>query len=303
MRLSTGLDKPDVTMEEDSKVSLISVIVPVYNDPVGIRAALESLSEQRYGRVGYEIIVADNDSNDETADIIRRFRIGCPNLVRRVVERQIQSSYAARNQGIRAAQGEIIAFTDADCVPAPGWIAEGVRALREADAAFAAGRIEMTFRSSKPNLWEYLDASRKLDQQAYVEMAGFGATANLFVRREMFNRYGLFRSDLQSGGDYEFGRRLTKSGEKLIYAEKAVIRHPARSDFSSILEKSRRVAKGQRQLEQMGLLEHGALSWRNFVPVRRCAPMEGVTLSPQQRFGLILAATFFKYYNAFLRLT
>ena len=113
---------------------------------------------------------------------------------------------------------------------------------------------EFTFKKLRPNIWEYFDAAGKLNQKSYVEGAGFGATANLFVRRGMFKEYGMFLSELKSGGDYEFGRRLTQLGEVLLYAETSLVYHPARFTFRDKLAKSKRVAKGQKMLERMKLM-------------------------------------------------
>ena len=281
---------------------VVSVIIPVYNGCIRIREALDGLVEQSYSRGFYEVIVVDNDSTDATRTVVCEYERRTSGLIRLAVERKVRSAYAARNKGICVANGEILAFTDADCVPQSNWIEKGLEALKELSAAFAAGRIDMTFRAERPNLWEYFDAARKLNQRAYVEKAGFGATANLFVRQGLFDKYGLFRSDLQSGGDYEFGRRLTRGGERLVYAEDAVVCHAARRSFRAILEKSGRIAKGQKQLHKMGLLEHGRLSWSRVKPERGCPTLDGVPLNNRQRVALVFLVNFFRYYNLVKRL-
>jgi glycosyltransferase involved in cell wall biosynthesis len=286
----------------DSRKLKLSVVVPVYNDADRIGDALAALLAQTYPRDAYEIVVADNGSCDGSRGVAEGFQAKAPGLVRLVVEDDVQGSYAARNKGVCASQGEILAFTDADCRPVSEWIEEGVRAIVQSGAALAAGRIKMTFRGERPNIWEYYDAAGKLNQQSYVERAGFGATANLFVRRRMFDEYGLFRDDLQSGGDYEFGRRLTTAGEKLVYADRALVYHPARASFRSKLSKSSRVARGQRQLAELGLLEHATLSWHRLIPALRCPPLEGVRLGVGQRVAVTLIAVFFRYYNLLRRI-
>ena len=281
---------------------VVSVIIPVYNGSIRIREALDGLVEQSYSTALYEVIVVDNDSTDATRTVVSEYERQTSGLIRLAVERKVRSAYAARNKGICIANGEILAFTDADCVPQSSWIEKGLEALQESSAAFAAGRIDMTFKAERPNLWEYFDAARKLNQRAYVEKAGFGATANLFVRRRLFHKYGMFRTDLQSGGDYEFGCRLTKAGEKLVYAEKAVVRHPARRTFKTILSKSRRVARGQKQLEKLGLLQHNALSWHQLIPVRGYPSLGDVSLNLPQRLAVVLMVNFIRYYNFVWRL-
>jgi glycosyltransferase involved in cell wall biosynthesis len=260
------------------------------------------MTRQSVPRSWYEVIVVDNNSRDATCQVVREFEGRTGGLVRLATERRIQSAYAARNTGVRAAKGNIVALTDSDCVPLPDWLEKGFEYLENSKCCFVAGRIEFTFQSRRPNIWEYFDTARKLDQRAYVEKAGFGATANLFIPRQLFDKHGLFRSELESGGDYEFGRRLTRSGERLIYAEDAVVLHPARGSLKTILQKSKRIAKGQKQLGDMGLLEHGTISWRRLRPELEYPTLDGISLRRNSKVALILIANFFKYYNIVRRL-
>jgi len=238
----------------------ISIIIPVYNDPIGIKNTIKSLLNQDYPTGNYEIIAVDNNSTDETAKIIKRYK-----RVKFLSENIIQSSYATRNKGLKVAKGEIIAFIDAECVATKDWLKEGIKQFRNPDVMAVAGRIKFTFKSDVPNIYEYLDSARKLNQKEYVK-CGFGATANMFVRKKVFKRLGIFNSNLISGGDYEFGQRITKKGCKLIYAKDAVVFHPARSSLKALIKKTIRIAKGQKDLEIMGILKHGNLTLKSFIP-------------------------------------
>ena len=282
----------------------VSVIVPVYNDPAGVETLVEALLAQSYPRDAFEVIIADNGSTDETPGVIARCRKRHPDLVHPVVESQVRSSYAARNRGIRVAKGDILAFTDADCLPVPHWIEAGVASLQEESAACGGGRIEFTYLLERPNVYEYYDSARKLNQQAYVERSGFAATANFFARRELFKRYGLFRHDLVSGGDYEFGRRVTGQAEKMIYIPDAVVRHPARSTFAAVYRKSKRVALGERQLQKLGLLERDGLPWRNLLPARTWPVHQewSGSLSTLEKLHLIVLQSLFRWLNLWIRL-
>jgi len=108
---------------------LVSVIIPVYNDPDGIRRCFEALRKQSYPTERFEILAVDNGSTDDTRAVIQDALAGVPNGYL-LVEDEIQGSYAARNAGIERATGEVLAFTDADCTPAPTWIESGVKTLR-----------------------------------------------------------------------------------------------------------------------------------------------------------------------------
>jgi len=282
----------------------VSIIIPIFNDPIRIRMVLDALLTQTLPQDSYEIIIADNGSTDSTPQVIKEYCTEYSNIVRLVFERQTQSSYAARNKGLRVARGKILAFTDSDCVPAQNWIEAGVRALQHQKAKCGGGRITFFFKSVRPNIYEYYDSARKLNQQAYIDQAGFAATANFFARRELFDRYGEFRYNLISGGDYEFGRRLTTAGEKMIYISDAIVQHPARASFKEILKKSSRVAAGQKELEYIGLLEHGTLSWRNCLPKFRY-PRDGYwskTLSFTEKIQLVFLTNLFSYLNLWSRI-
>lgn len=280
-----------------------SIIIPVYNDPDGIRKALDQLVIQFYPNNSYEIIVGDNGSTDSTSQVIQDYCERYPDMVRMVIEDKIQSSYAARNKGIEIARGEILAFTDSDCIPEINWLFEGVKALRKNDASCGGGRISFFFKSDIPNIYEHFDSGRKLNQEAFVKKSGFAATANFFIQSEMLERYGLFRPDLISGGDYEFGRRLTSRGVKMIYIPNAIVKHPARTTLRGILTKSRRIAEGEKQLQNLGLYEHRKISWRQLLPVKSCvvAPGWENRVSIFNKISIVALRNLVQWVNFFIR--
>ena len=143
----------------------ISVIIPVFNDPVRITKALDALISQTYPRDYYEVIITDNGSTDSTPKVIREYVTEYPNMVQMLEEKNIRSSYAARNKGIDAARGEILAFTDSDCIPQSDWIDAGVKALDDQSVSCGGGGINFFFKEDHPNVYEFFDASRKLNQK------------------------------------------------------------------------------------------------------------------------------------------
>ena len=93
-----------------------SVIIPTFNGGELLRANLASVSRLSFPKDDFEVIVVDNNSTDNSGEIIESF----PFI--KVEERERQGSYAARNAGLKVASGEIIAFTDSDCEVDPGWL-------------------------------------------------------------------------------------------------------------------------------------------------------------------------------------
>jgi hypothetical protein len=102
---------------------------------------------------------------------------------------------------------------------------------------------------------------------------------------------------LQSGGDVEFGRRLTRAGEKLAYASDAVVFHPARSTLHAYVVREKRISLGHRHLRDLGITDGFGVTWRSFVPWARVPQMDGVTLTAGQRArvrALLICAKYFR---------
>ena len=218
---------------------LVSVIIPVYNDPKGIRNCLTALSEQSYPDDRFEVIVVDNGSTDDTRSVINEFPVDLR------IEDEIQGSYAARNAGIAHARGDVFAFVDADCTPEPNWIEAAISTLNEQDADLVSGRIRFEF-SDDSSPAERFDAMVNMRNDKHAA-DGFAKTANVFVRRSVVEEIGDFPAHLQSGGDVYWTQLATDRGFTLSYASDAIVSHPARQ-LHPLLSKMYRVGKGSIQL-------------------------------------------------------
>jgi glycosyltransferase involved in cell wall biosynthesis len=208
----------------------VSVIVPAFNAERTIGDTLAALLAQDYPRDRLEIIAVDNRSTDRTAAVM------CRHPVRVIAERRVQSSYAARNAGLAEARGSILCFTDADCLPEPGWTRALVRALADEDAGGAAGRIEAAPGSTLVERFQVdervLDAATAFTRPALP----FAQTANAAYRRIVFERVGLFDPSLVSGGDLDLSWRIQRAGWGLSYAAEAVVRHRHRTTFRGLVK-------------------------------------------------------------------
>jgi glycosyltransferase involved in cell wall biosynthesis len=192
-----------------------TVIIPARDAASHVAAALAALREQRTSR-DFEVLVVDDGSVDETGAVAAG---GGPRV--RVIQGRGEGPAAARNLGAREAQGRVLAFTDADCVPTPEWLEAGLTAI-DAGADLVQGRV-LPPPDVQRGPW---------DRLIWVECEyGLYETANLLVRRDLFERLGGFESILQPsagkelGEDVWLGWRARRAGARTAFAAEALVHH------------------------------------------------------------------------------
>ncbi|MFC5278293.1 glycosyltransferase [Halorubrum rubrum] len=226
----------------------VSIIIPVYNDPAGVRIAVDALVDQTYPSSQYEVVIVDNDSTDATLEVARTAAATNSELFRVERETDVQSSYAARNTGIEASEGEVVGFLDADVVPDGDWIESTVSAMVDRDIAYAGCRVDVE--CSKSTYSGRYNAATGFPIERYISELDFAPTCALFVDRDVIRDVGPFDEGLVSSGDLEFGRRVAAAGWKQGYVHEARAVHPARSSLRSLLRKYFRLGRGDTQLSR-----------------------------------------------------
>jgi GT2 family glycosyltransferase len=200
-----------------------SVIVPVRNGRRHLEELLAALSGQTLPRDRFEVLIGDDGSTDGSTD-----GLATADGWVRVFSGPPRSSYAARNRAARAAQAGILAFCDADCRPEPDWLEKGIAALEGGvREKVAAGRIRFVV-PARPTVWTLIDMDTTKDHRREVEI-GNAETANLFVRREFFERLGGFDDSIPEHGDFDFALRAVAAGADLFYEPSAIVWHPTRN--------------------------------------------------------------------------
>jgi len=200
-------------------VSEIAVVVPAFNAAGTIGATLAGLAEQTLDPPA-EIVVVDCGSDDGTQALveatIKAKRIA--NL--RLLQIEQRDPIAARNHGVAATTAPLIAFTDADCAPQPGWLQAGIAALDSADL------VQGTVTPERPPV--------PFDRTVSVSVEhGLYETANLFVTRAAFDRAGGFhplpgiklRRSEHFGEDVWFAWRCKRAGATTTFSERALVNH------------------------------------------------------------------------------
>jgi len=198
----------------------LSIVIPAYNAAATIAACLDALEAQTVGRETYEVIVVDDGSSDAT---------------RAAVERHAQVLYleqahagpaAARNVGARRAGGEILLFTDADCVPAPDWIERMAAPFADPEIAGVKGAYTTQQQALVPRFvqLEYEDKYDRMARDRYIDFVDTYAAA---YRRDVFLATGGFDTGFPTASveDQEFSFRLARHGHKMVFARGARVRH------------------------------------------------------------------------------
>lgn len=202
---------------EREAASKLSVVIATHNRAAELDRALRGLSAQ--DRPADEVIVVDDGSTDGTAALLDRWA-GDDRLPLRVIRRETAAGPAtAREQGWRAASGDLIAFTDDDCVPGPRWLAAGERAWGGRSETFVQGRTEPE--EEHPGPFSRTLRVERLD-------ASF-PTCNMLYSHDLLERIDGFDTETfgrnPGGEDCDLAWRAIEAGARPIFAADAVVRH------------------------------------------------------------------------------
>ena len=223
-----------------------SVVMPTYKDWNSTVDCLRALASQDLPLSEFEVIVVNNNPTaDVPADLPLQENM-------RVIWVETPGSYAARNAGVAEACGSFIFFIDADCKPDVSWLSQGLAAFaRDPNCQRIAGAVEVAPTNGVWNGWSLYDSAFNLQQESYVKK-GFAVTANLAIRRDLFDNVGPFREASFSGEDKEWNKRASAAGVPLTFLNSMSVQHPARATFIENAQKRRRLA-GARVVAKSGL--------------------------------------------------
>lgn len=228
---------------------LVSLIIPVYNDQNGLDSCLRAIENQSLPHQYFEVIVIDNASQPKI-ELLEDTNLNC------VLETcKKPGSYAARNVGMRTANGEVIAFLDADCLPEKDWLKQGFAAVQSAPLkTLIGGEVKLT-KSEKPTAVELYQCLTGFGQQDNIEQQSFSVTANLFVRREQALFIGEFNENLLSGGDVEWSWRARALGFDIKFSPSAQVATAPRKSLGAAIKQARRIAGGRYHFRRLSIVD------------------------------------------------
>src|SRR3990172_1947954 len=156
----------------------VSVIVPAYNAQKTIGQCIDALLVQKYPRENYEVIVIDDGSTDGTAEVAKAYPV-------KYLYQINQGPATARNVGVREALGEIILFTDSDCVPFDNWIAEMVKPFEDKEVVAVKGAYK-TKQKSMMARFAQLEFEERFEMLKKAESIDMVDTYSAGYRKDIF---------------------------------------------------------------------------------------------------------------------
>lgn len=218
----------------------VSVIIVVKNRERLIGKCLQSLMEVDYP--DYEVIVVDDHSIDNTTGTVRTFPV-------KLLKSNGAGIGAGKNTGIRDASGEIIAFTDSDCLVAKDWLSQMVKHhVQYPDVMGVGGIIKNPIpKNFFARFGQKLCFDPPLPQQGFVKTIGGN---NVSYKRDVFDIVGLFDERFITGEDPDMCWRLLHKGMKILYSPSIEIHHIHRSTFAGFLKQQFWYGQGNLQLCQ-----------------------------------------------------
>lgn len=217
------MDKP-LRMSQASK-PLVSVVLPTYNRGPDLTRTLAALLEQRTNQeFSFEVIVVNNASSDNTAEVLAQFG----DDVEVLLEERPGESFA-RNSGIKRARGEWLALLDDDERPEPDWLLGLLREAKSRDSLIVAGSVladvSLQLRSELgPFGLQLLGEQHSPIPRQYTGRM-LPATGNVLIHRRVFDTIGLFSQELTIASDTEFFVRARSAGFTMWITPRSVVHH------------------------------------------------------------------------------
>ncbi|PKM91653.1 hypothetical protein CVU82_00370 [Candidatus Falkowbacteria bacterium HGW-Falkowbacteria-1] len=209
----------------------ISVIIPCYNDPNGLKITLESLENQSLSKDLFEVIVGNDGASEDVRNVCNNFGVRFVNVFPR------RGISVARNRAIEKSFCNLLAFTDADIVVDKNWLENGIKFLSIYD--YVGGVIKTVLNKNKIRNHEYYQYLTSFNNEYNFKKDKYFAGGNIFAKKKVFDKLAGFEEKIIFGGeDREFGVRVFLSKRyRMFYSEEIIVYHPVRT-FKELLRKS-----------------------------------------------------------------
>lgn len=264
----------------------ISIIIPVFNDQQRLLDLLNCLNSQTLDIEKWEVMVVNNDP-ENNLDIS-----GLVDLTYHltILEEKRAGSYAARNKGIAAAKGEILAFTDSDCLPDKDWLKNAWNLFLKdfkKEIGVLTGPVPLFYKNplSLSNA-EVYEKYTGFTTKSYAR-EGHAITANWFSPAAVIQEFAGFNAELKSNGDSELSGSISQK-YKIVYSPNLIVHHPARYHTEDLVNKYKRLLGGAFVLRFQSNPKEFRKYVIDFIRRRyRFALKKIFTISPKESLGIL----------------
>lgn len=251
----------------------ISTIICTYNRRQYIVQCLNSIAAQTLDKNLYELIVVDNNSTDDTPQLVKKFAADNPNVPLKYVVETEQGLSAARNRGIKEAQFDIVNYTDDDAVMTPQYLETLFNYMSQhPDVMGMGGKIIAHYENKRPNWMSYylegtVGATHEGEEIKQMKKGSYPPGNNMTYRKEVFERYGYFDNSIGPNGNQllrcdekDIAQAIQQHKEKIVYHPQALIYHYV-PDSRLTPDYFRRQSAGLGISESRRLRKYGIWTW------------------------------------------
>lgn len=223
----------------------LSVIIPAYNAAATLPTCLDALLAQETN-LTYEIIIVDNNSHDNTAEISHAYTHQHPHI--HLIHQPKRGAAAARNAGLQIAQGNIVCLTDADCAPTPNWLQQVSAPLRHHPDIAGCKGVYLTHQPELTARFVQIEYEDKYDLLHGRDHIDFIDTYSAAYRRDILLANNGFDENIFYVEDQELSFRLAARGYKMLFQPTAVVYHRHAHTLASYARKKYHIAYWKAQV-------------------------------------------------------
>jgi GT2 family glycosyltransferase len=233
---------------------LFSIVIAVRNEVKYIEKCLDSVFNQDFRGI-YEVLVVDGMSNDGTSELLKKLQ---KKYDFKLFKNSKINAAAGRNIGIKNSKGKLIVFVDGDAIPQTNWLSQINNVFKKNNNVIGVGGPELIPEDSSNkgrNIGLVMTSSLArggrlnpstqhtfMKDERYVEHI---PTCNLCLKREVFNKVGMFDEKFVKGQDLELNYRITKAGYKLLYSPRISVIHYRKTHLKDFMKQIYKWAKAK----------------------------------------------------------